>query len=149
VPTTTPNDFSDLEALLTEATTAQRDAARVKEARERAKRGGLAPQERAEDEARIRAWEARNEWQDAANVACFERYRCACGRQQTIFRQLMRRQTHRHLKQGATRWIEATESLASLPSEIVVKRWNTPMCTTCAPAAGFDFTHHMAKEIPE
>ena len=80
------NDFDDLEALLGEAKAAEREAREAKEARERAKRGGLTPSQRAEDEARLRDWEARHEWRDVANVALFERHRCACGRQQPIAR---------------------------------------------------------------
>lgn len=139
------NDFDDLEALLGEAKAAERQAHEVKEARERVKRGGLTPAQRAEDEARLREWEARNEWRDVANVALFERHRCACGRQQTIFRQLMRKQAHRHLRDSA-RYVQADAQLAALPQEILVQKWNTPMCTECSPCMGFDFKTMNVKE---
>jgi hypothetical protein len=139
------SEFDDLEALLGEAKAAERDAREVKAARERAKRGGLTPAQREEDEARLREWEARHEWKDVANVAQWERHRCACGRQQTIFRQLMRKQVHRHLR-DSVRYVQVEAQVASLPNELLVQKWNTPMCTSCAPRAGFDFETMPVKE---
>lgn len=139
------NDFDDLEALLGEAKAAERDAAEVKAARERAKRGGLAPAQREEDVQRLREWEAKHEWRAVANVAQFERHRCACGRQQTIFRQLMQKQQHRHLR-GSVRYVQVEVQLADLPNEILVQKWSTPMCTECCTRQGFDFTTMPVKE---
>ena len=138
-------DFDDLEALLGEAKAAERDAREAKDARERVKRGGLTPAQRAEDEARLREWEARHEWRAVANVAQFERHRCACGRQQTIFRQLMQKQQHRHLR-DSVRYVQVDAQIAALPNEILVQKWNTPMCTECAPRVGFDFKTLPVKE---
>lgn len=140
-----PNDFDDLEALLTEAKDAERTAREAKDARERVKRGGLTASQRAEDEARLRDWEAKHEWRDEANVALFERYRCACGRQQTIFRQLMRKQVHRHLR-DSVRYVKMDAQSIHLESEILVQKWETPMCTECAPRNGFSFTTMKIKE---
>ena len=110
----------------------------AKTARERLKRGSGSQQEREEDAARIRAWEATHEYTDAANVALWERHRCACGRQQTIFRHFMTRQVHRYLR-TTQRWVKTDELDDDLPNETMVQKWNTPMCTHCAPQAGWEF----------
>lgn len=129
---------SDLDDLLAESLAAAREEAEAKQARERAKRGGQSASEAAEDAERIRRWELAHEWKAVANVALFERHTCACGRHQTIFRQLMTRQQHRHLR-DSQRWQRVDASLANLPNEVVVQKWETPMCPACAPQAGFEF----------
>ena len=127
-----------LNELLAESLAATREQLEAKAARERAKRGGLSAAQQAEDAERIRRWELAHEWKAVANVALFERHTCACGRHQTIFRQLMTRQQHRHLR-DSQRWQRADASLADLPNEVVVQKWKTPMCPACAPQAGFEF----------
>ena len=89
-----PDDSDPLAELLAESLAATREALEAKQARERAKRGGQSAAEAAEDAERIRRWELAHEWKAVANVALFERHTCACGRHQTIFRQLMTRQQH-------------------------------------------------------
>jgi len=132
-------DNSDpLDDLLAESLAATREAQQAKEARERIKRGGQSAAQQAEDAERIKRWELQNEWKAVANVALFERYRCACGRQQTIFRQLMTRQQHRHLR-DSQRWQQADAALTDLPNEVVVQKWETPMCPACSPQVGFEF----------
>lgn len=133
-----PDDSDPLDELLAESLAATREALEAKQARERAKRGGLSAAQQAEDAERIRRWELAHEWRAVANVALFERHTCACGRHQTIFRQLMTRQQHRHLR-DSQRWQQADASLANLPNEVVVQKWETPMCPACAPQAGFEF----------
>jgi len=127
-----------LNELLAESLAAAREQLEAKAARERAKRGGLSAAQQPEDAERIRRWELAHEWKAVANVAMFERHTCACGRHQTIFRQLMTRQQHRHLR-DSQRWQRADASLADLPNEVVVQKWETPMCPACAPQAGFEF----------
>lgn len=127
-----------LNELLVESLAAAQEQLEAKAARERAKRGGLSAAQQAEDAERIRRWELAHEWKAVANVALFERHTCACGRHQTIFRQLMTRQQHRHLR-DSQRWQRADASLADLPNEVVVQKWETPMCPACSPQAGFEF----------
>lgn len=128
-----------LAELLAESLTATREAAEAKAARERRKRGGQSATEAAEDAERLRRWELAHEWRPVANVALFERHTClTCGQHQTIFRQLMQRQQHRHLR-DSQRWQQVEASLASLPNEVVVQTWETPMCPACAAQAGFSF----------
>lgn len=134
----TDSSADPLAELLAESLAATREALEAKAARERAKRGGQSPAQQAEDAERIRRWELAHEWKPVANVALFERHTCACGRHQTIFRQLMTRQQHRHLR-DSQRWQQAEASIASLPNEIVVQKWESPMCPACAPQAGFEF----------
>ena len=136
-----PDDEVDpLDELLAESMATVKDQLEAKLARERLKRGGNTAAQQAEDAERIRRWELANEWQAVANVALFERHRCNCGRQQTIFRQLMQRQQHRYLR-DSTRW-QAVEAInAELPKEVVVQKWATPMCTECSPQSGFVFEH--------
>lgn len=132
-------DSSDpLDELLAESLAATREALEAKQARERRKRGGQSAEQQAEDAERIRRWELAHEWKAVANVALFERYTCACGRHQTIFRQLMTRQQHRHLR-DSQRWQQADAALADLPNEVVVQKWSTPMCPACSPQVGFEF----------
>lgn len=137
-------EIDPLDELLSESLAEVAEQRATKDARERLKRGGATATQRAEDEERIRRWEALHEWKAVANVAQFERHKCACGRQQTIFRQLMTRQVHRHLK--VVRWQQAETTLADLPNEIVVQKWETPMCTYCADTRGFDFKTQSVKE---
>lgn len=127
-----------LDDLLAESLAASREALEAKLARERRKRGGQSAEQQAEDAERIRRWELAHEWRPVANVALFERHECACGKHHTIFRQLMTRQRHRHLR-DSQRWQQADAALADLPNEVVVQKWETPMCPTCAPQAGFEF----------
>ena len=131
-------DTQELDELLEESMAAARERLEAKAAHDRAKRGGQSAAEQAEDAERIRRWELAHEWKTVANVALFERHTCACGRHQTIFRQLMTRQQHRHLR-GSQRWQQADASIANLPNEVVVQKWETPMCPACAPHAGFEF----------
>jgi hypothetical protein len=131
-------DIDPLDALLAESLAESREQLEAKLARDRAKRGGQSAAQKAEDDERIRRWELAHEWKAIANVALFERYRCACGRQSTIFRQLMTRQQHRHLR-DSQRWQRAESSIADLPNEVVVQKWDSPMCPSCAPQAGFEF----------
>lgn len=135
----TSNDSDPLDELLAESLAAVREAAEAKAARERRKRGGQSAAEAAEDAERLRRWELAHEWKPVANVALFERHTCdSCGRHQTIFRQLMIRQQHRHLR-DSQRWQQAEASLADLPNEVVVQKWSAPMCPACSPQAGFEF----------
>lgn len=132
------DDSDPLAELLAESLAATREALEAKAARDRAKRGGQSATQQAEDAERIRRWELAHEWKAVANVALFERHECACGRHQTIFRQLMTRQQHRHLR-DSQRWQQADASLTDLPNEVVVQKWQTPMCPACSPQAGFEF----------
>lgn len=138
----------DLDALLAESVQL-RDAEReMKAARERLKRrytsgSGRTAQEIAEDEARVRAWEAANLWDNVAGIAQWEKHRCVnCGRGQTIFRQLMLKQRHRETP-NTWRWQSVDEIPEGLPQENLVQKWETGMCTHCAGEFGFDF-----KEVP-
>ena len=136
--TEVPSGLDPLEALFQEAKASIKDAQAAKDARERIKRGMGSAKDKAADEERIRRWELANEWKSVASVALFERYRCACGRQQTIFRQFMERQEHRHLR-GSMRWQKVEELKIDLPQEIAVQKWETPICTECSETLGFAF----------
>jgi len=132
-------DTDPLAELLAESLAATREELEAKAARERRKRGGQSAAEAAEDAERLRRWELAHEWKPVANVALFERHTCdSCGRHQTIFRQLMTRQQHRHLR-DSQRWQQAEGALTDLPNEVVVQKWSSPMCPACAPQAGFEF----------
>lgn len=127
-----------LDDLLAESMAATKEALEAKQARERRKRGGQSAADAAEGAERIRRWELAHEWRAVANVALFERYECQCGRHQTIFRQLMTRQQHRHLR-DSQRWQQADSALTDLPNEVVVQKWQTPMCPACSSQVGFEF----------
>lgn len=133
---------ADLDDLLAESVALRDDAKAAAEARDRLRKrhagSGRSAAEIAADEARVREWELRNDWEATANVALFERYKCQCGRQQTIFRQIMQRQVHRQY-QATERWQVVETTDPDLPSEIMVQKWTTGMCTNCASDHGFDF----------
>lgn len=125
--------FDELEELLGEAMDAQREIARVKELRKRAKGGfGLSP----EDEARIRAWELAREWTAVANCAIFKRYECACGYHSTVFEGLMLEQKHRH-DTHANRWTTQECPQDGLPNHTAIRTKQIPMCQRCAADNGF------------
>lgn len=134
----------DLDDLLAESVQLRDEEREVKAARERLrKRGVLAsgrtPEEVAEDEARIREWELRHDWEAIAGVAFWEAHKCTnCGRKQTIFRQLMLKQTHRQYP-DTLRWQQVDELPSDLPQENQVQKWEVGMCTHCAGHFGFDF----------
>lgn len=143
-----PDGLDDLDALLDESVKLRDEEREVKAARDRLKRryasgSGRTPEEIAEDEARVREWELRNNWEAVANIAFWERHRCTnCGRQQTIFRQLMLKQHHRTFP-DTIRWQQVDETVPDLPQENLVEKWEVGMCTNCAPEFGFDF-----QEVP-
>lgn len=130
------DDLPDLVDLLSESVEQAKEARAVKEAAERRKRGGALSEE---DLARLREWEARHEWRDIGNTALFCKYHCnGCGRNQTIFMQLLRHQEHRHMKE-TFRWTATTEAKTDLPNEVAVQKFVVGMCTNCCVHAGFEF----------
>ena len=133
------NELDSLDALMAESLEAVAEKQKLKIAREKQRRGGLSAKEQAENDAWLARWEMQNIWKPAANVAMYKSYKCDCGRKQTIFHQLLQRQTHRHNAQ-TQRWIDTEVQLTNLPNEIVVQKWTTPQCTYCSAKAGFDFT---------
>lgn len=135
-PSEDSDDLPDLDDLLAEAKAEQREARELKEARERRKRGGALSEE---DLARLREWEAKHEWRDISNTALFNKYHCTgCGRNQTTFSRLMRRQEHRHLR-NTERWTTVQDIDPDLPNEVAVQKWTVGMCTNCCHQAGFEF----------
>ena len=129
--------LDDLEALMSESLAQAQETAEAKAARERVRRGGQSPKEKAEDDARLRAWELRHEWEPAANVAVIEYRTCACGAHAAIFSQLMQRQVHRTMR-ASSRWQTVTSRSPSLPNEVIRKQVAVPLCLECLPKAGFD-----------
>lgn len=136
--------FDDLDFLLTESVALRNEEREAKAAQERLRRrsaSGRTAEEVAEDEARVREWELKHQWEAIAAVALFEKHKCMnCGRSQTIFRQLMLKQQHRHLP-DTLRWqqVDQLPDGVELPAEIQVQKWETGMCTHCAAEFGFDF----------
>lgn len=127
-----------LDSLLAESLEAVNVEKEAKAARERVKRGGQSVAQRQEDAERIRRWELAREWETVANVALFERHTCQCGKHSTIFRQLLTRQTHRTLRHS-TRWQTTDKVDTDLPYEVVVQKWESPMCVQCSDIFGFEF----------
>ena len=99
-PHTEDTDTLDsLDNLLTESLDTVRAGEEARGARERLRRGGQSTAERAEDAARIAAWEAAHEWSPVANVGVFMHTVCACGRRgEEFLSSLMVRETHRTQK---------------------------------------------------
>lgn len=131
-----PDALPDLDDLLSQSVAARKESIEAKAARERLRRGGLSARERAEDQARLAAWEAAHEWSAAANVALFGVQVCACGEEHSLFLGLMERQTHRHLK-GTQRWVKAETSKAALPNEVCYRKAEVAMCAACCTDKGW------------
>lgn len=129
--------FAELDGLIADGMRERSEAAAAKAARERMKRGGLSAVERAEDAARIRAWETKYEYTPEANVALFTQYECACGSRKTVFTALLERQRHK-VMQTTRRWLPAEAAKADLPNETALTRKAIPVCWDCAPAKGWD-----------
>lgn len=136
----TLDELSDLDALLEESMQSERAKAEAKAARERLKRSGLSATERIEDEARIAAWEAANEWENVANVGQFRRFNCACGQHYTVFEQLMVRQRHRHLR-DSSRWQQQSAGSLTLPNETVLRHTAIASCEACIATKGWDLSN--------
>jgi len=134
------DDFSDLNDLLADALSAQKEIADAKAAKDRQKRGGGSSQERAADAERIARWEAAHEWRAVANVALFHRFSCACGAHSTVFEQLMVRQQHRHLR-DSYRWQLTKTAHAELPNEVTIRKTSSPVCPKCAESKGWVFSN--------
>lgn len=128
--------MDDLDDLLAESLQQAAERKAVKESQKKLKAAGANSRELQEDRERVERWQAEHAWTPVANVALYERHKCECGRQQTIFRHLMRRETHKHMR-TVQRFIAVEESLANLPNEVAVQKWKVPQCTYCAQEKGF------------
>lgn len=130
--------LEELDRMIAGELESKREANRVKDSRERLKRGGQSLAEREADLERIHTWELRHEWKAAANVAVFIEQHCeSCGAVHRTFEQLMLRQVHRHVA-NSQRWQAASAIMANLPNETVVRRQSVPLCAECCHRAGFD-----------
>lgn len=125
-----------LDDLLEESMTSVREATQAKAARDRVKRGGQSAAERAEDMARIAAWEAAHEWKAEANVALFHNFNCKCGVRTSVFEGLFTRESHKVLS-VSQRWRRVEASQANLPNEVAFRDIEKPMCTDCAESKGW------------
>lgn len=134
---TDTDPFAELDGMISEGLHAKAEARAVANARDRLKRGNASALERAEDAARIRAWEAKHEWNSEANVALFTQWACACGALKTVFTGLFERQGHKHMR-TVKRWLPADNALTALPNETALAKRTTAMCYDCAPARGWD-----------
>lgn len=134
-------DLPDLNDLLAESVASVKESAEAKASRQRIARGGLSTAEREADAQRIRDWEAKHEWQDAANVALFRVYECGCGASCKVFEGMYRRQTHRHLKHGAQRHVAVDTAVASLQNETAVRVTEVEVCGKCLAEKGWDLTN--------
>lgn len=127
----------DLDDLLAESMESVQGEKLAKAAKERIKRGGQSAVERAEDAARIAAWEAAHEWLANAAVAMFTDLRCQCGASTRQFTGLFTREVHRHLK-VSQRWRRVEAIAAHLVQETAIRIENVPMCGACAFDKGWD-----------
>lgn len=145
------DSLNDLESLLMESVAIRDEEREAKAAQERLRKrsgSGRTPEEIAEDEARVREWELKHQWEATAAVALFEKHKCTnCGRSQTIFRQLMLKQKHRQFA-DTWRWqqVDQIPEDSQLEAEIQVQKWETGMCTLCSHEFGFDFKQAKVSE---
>lgn len=134
----------DLDSLLAESIASRDAAAQVKADRERLKKGRMSREEADDTLARIRQWEARNEWKPLATAAVFEHTTCECGYYSEVFSHLMHRQKHKH-SAGLTRLVMADTILEGLPKETIIQHFSVTICAECAKEKGWD-TEHPAEE---
>lgn len=136
--------FSDLDDLLAESISIREEAKAVGDNREKLKRQNLKPDERAEIEAKVREWEARNLWTPVAVVAVFERVMCSCGYFTDAFSHMMHKQVHKHQKQ-TTRLIRDDEVPGNLPRIVARQVAEVEICAECADTKGWNLNE--AEEI--
>lgn len=130
----------DLDALLAESVTSVMESKAAKKAKERLAKGGLTPQELAEDKARLAAWEMRHVWKPEANVARFVEQECTrCGDFQYFFQGLFQRQSHRHFPTQQRRWVAVPAQVADLPNEVMTEAKQVPFCGECLEQVGFSW----------
>lgn len=141
--TSQDDGFGDLDSLLQESVALQNEAALAKAAKARLRKGGQSRQEMLEDQARIAAWEAAHEWSPVANVAHFEQQLCKCGSHNLVFRGLLMRETHRHMR-DSQRWRAITLPQAGLPKETVIRNEPVEMCELCLADHGYDIDNATA-----
>lgn len=132
------NALDDLDALLNESVKMSDEDKAIKFLREKQKRGGLTKEERAEDEARIRDWESRREWDTKANVGVFNKTVCTCGGQSITWSHLMHMQVHKEKK--VTRNVRATAQVAAMPNVIAHQVITVDCCEECAEVKGWDLS---------
>ena len=143
------SDLPDLDDLLTSAVAARNDKVAAKQSRERLAKGGLTQQEREEDLARLREWEARNLYKPVANVARFVESCCAnCGEFSYLFTGLMERQAHRHVD-TTQRWLATQTAKTGLDNEVMVARQTTPFCIECMDRVGFTLNNAYTEDGEE
>lgn len=136
-PQTKAEAFADLDDLLASAV-AQRDEVTANKAnRERLKRQNISAVERAEIEAKVRAWESRNVWTPTANVAVFEHASCECGYYVEMFSHLMQQQKHK-VTVGLTRLIVADTLAEGVPRKVARQYTTVSICPECATGNGWD-----------
>ena len=127
-----------LDDLLAESVQEAAKVSATEAARDRLRRGTGNAAERAEDAARIAAWEAQREWDQQANVALFHQFACECGAAESrLFQGLFIREVHRTLGHGSQRWRRVSAADAALPNEVAVSEVATPMCAECAGDKGW------------
>lgn len=127
---------NELDALLGESVKLREEEAAVKFLREKSKKGGLSKAERDEDEARIRAWETKMEWDTKANIGVFNKTVCTCGSATLTWSHLMHAQVHKEKK--VTRTVRATAQVALLPNQIAHQVIAVEACADCAATKGWD-----------
>lgn len=128
----------DLDDLLRESVKMSDEDKAIKFLREKQKRGGLTKAERDEDEARIRDWESRREWDTKANVGVFNKTLCSCGGFAITWSHLMHMQHHKTSK--VTRNVRATVEVAAVPNLIAYQVITVDCCEECARDKGWDLS---------
>jgi len=132
------SDLDELDALLADSMKMRDEDEQMKKDRLLLKRrGGVSADERAETEARIRAWEAKRVWKAMANVTVFERQTCKCGECTISFSHSMQAQVHRD-QPGTTRVIKTDEFITDLPNQVGFADFDVPLCAKCAWSKGVD-----------
>lgn len=130
--------LDELDALLQESIKAVEEEAAIKFLRAKQKRGGVSKEERDADEARIREWEARREWDTKANIGVFNKTECSCGSMTLTWSHLMHEQVHKEKR--VTRSVRATAQIATLPNVTAYQVISVEACTACAGSKGWDLS---------
>lgn len=126
----------DLDELMAESLKLTEEEKAVKFLREKQKRGGLTKAEREDDEARIREWEAKREWDTKANIGVFNKAVCTCGNVSITWSHLMHMQVHKEKR--VIRHVRAKVEVAALPNQIAYQVVTVDCCIDCARDKGWD-----------
>lgn len=127
------DDFSSLNALLTESLASRAESVRIKEQRQLLATGKIPKAERDGVSQLIRSWELKKEWVPVAAVQMYHCQTCSnCGGQHYHYEGVYQRQVNK-ISHKISRWIKS-DSIANsgLAKEAKCEDSTAPVCADCS-----------------